>query len=46
MRPPPQDAIYVMLDAARAGDVRKYLAAYTGQMEASLKQAVSESGEE
>ena len=38
-----QDTIYSMLDAARAGDVKKYLAAYTGQMEQSLQQAISES---
>jgi predicted transcriptional regulator len=43
--PKPQDAVYRMLDAARDGDVKKYLTAYTGQMEASLKQAVAESGE-
>ena len=40
--PQPQDAIYAMLDAARAGDVRQYLGSYTGQMEASLKQSLSE----
>ena len=39
----PQDTIYGMLDAARAGDVKKYLAAYSGQMEQSLQQAISES---
>jgi len=44
--PTPQDAIYAMLDAAREGDVPMYLAAYTGQMQASLQQAVAESGEE
>ena len=38
-----QDTIYSMLDAARAGDIKKYLAAYTGQMEQSLQQAISES---
>ena len=38
----PQDTIYGMLDAARAGDVKKYLAAYSGQMEQSLQQAISE----
>jgi len=43
--PKPQDAVYAMLDAAREGDVRKYLSAYTGQMEVSLKQAIAESGE-
>lgn len=39
----PQDAIYAMLDAAREGNVKKYLASYSGQMEASLQQAVKES---
>ncbi len=39
----PQDSIYSMLDAARAGDTKAYLRSYTGQMEASLKQSVSES---
>lgn len=43
--PKPQDAVYRMLDAARDGDVKKYLSAYSGQMEASLKQAIAESGE-
>jgi hypothetical protein len=42
----PQDAIYNMLDAAREGAVGKYLSAYTGQMERSLKQAIAESSEE
>jgi hypothetical protein len=41
--PTPQDAIYAMLDAARSGDVRSYLAAYTGQMAAALEQSVAES---
>ena len=40
--PTPQDAIYGMLDAARAGDVNAYLAAYTGQMEVSLRQSLAE----
>ncbi len=43
--PKPQDAVYAMLDAARAGDVNRYLAQYTGQMETSLREAVAESGE-
>jgi|SRR5271157_4558464 len=43
--PQPQDAIYGMLDAARAGDLKAYLASYTGQMEASLRQSVKETGE-
>ncbi len=40
--PTPQDAIYSMLDAARAGDTSAYMRSYTGQMEASLKQSMSE----
>src|SRR5207247_7649406 len=40
--PSPQDAIYAMLDAARVGDVKTYLAAYTGQMDAALKQSLAE----
>ena len=43
--PTPQDAIYAMLDAARGGDVKTYLASYTGQMEASLKQSIGETTE-
>jgi len=39
----PEDAIYGMLDAARKGDVQKYLAAYSGPMEASLRQSIGES---
>jgi len=47
-RPPstPQDAIYAMLDASRAGDVRAYLANYGGQMRAAIEQSIRESGEE
>ena len=41
----PTDTIYAMLDAARAGDTRGYLALYTGPMEASLKQTMAEKGE-
>jgi hypothetical protein len=37
----PQDAIYAMLNAARAGDIRTYLDSYTGQMQASLRQALA-----
>jgi hypothetical protein len=44
-QPTPQDTIYGMLDAAREGNVKKYLAAYTGQMETSLKEAIAESTE-
>ena len=43
--PTPQDAIYAMLDAARVGDVKNYLASYTGQMETSLKQSIGETTE-
>jgi hypothetical protein len=41
----PQDAIYSMLDSARAGDVKSYLAHYTGPMEAALRQSIAESTE-
>jgi hypothetical protein len=41
----PRDAIYAMLDAARAGDVKAYLAGYTGRMAASLRQSLAETGE-
>lgn len=43
--PTPQDAIYAMLDAGRVGDVKTYMASYTGQMEASLRQSVAETTE-
>jgi hypothetical protein len=39
----PQDAVYAMLDAARSGDVKTYLASYTGQTEAALRRTASES---
>ena len=41
----PQDAIYAMLDAARDGNARAYLASFTGGMETSLRQSLSEQGE-
>ena len=41
--PGPQDAVYSLLDAARAGDVKTYLAQCTGQMEAGVRQSVAES---
>lgn len=41
----PQDTVYRMMDAARDGDVRGYLACYTGPMESSLRQIVKEKGE-
>jgi hypothetical protein len=41
----PQDAIYAMLDAAREGNVRRYLTYYSDQMQASLKQTIAESSD-
>ncbi len=41
--PSPQDAIYGMLDAARTGDLKGYLASYTGRMETALRQSLAES---
>ena len=41
----PQDAIYGMLDAARSGDVKTYLANYSGQMSTALQQSIAESTE-
>lgn len=43
--PTPQDAIYGMLDAARAGDVKSYLGNYTGQMSTALQQSIAETTE-
>jgi hypothetical protein len=40
----PQDTIYAMLEAARAGDSRAYLAQFTGQMQKSLQQVEAEKG--
>jgi hypothetical protein len=42
--PSPQDALYEMLDAAREGNVTVYLNAYTGALEASLRQSAAEQG--
>lgn len=41
--PTPQDSIYAMLDAARAGDVNAYLACYTGQMRTAIEASIRES---
>jgi hypothetical protein len=41
----PEDAIYAMLDAARQGDVKKYLASYSAEMQASLRQSISDSSD-
>lgn len=39
----PQDAVYAMLDAARAGNVQAYLASFSGAQEARLRQSISDS---
>ena len=44
--PVPQNTIYAMLDAAKAGDTEKYMSCYTGQMLSSLQQSVNETGKE
>lgn len=41
----PQDAVHTMLAAAREGNVKVYLAAFTGQMETSLRQMLAETTE-
>jgi hypothetical protein len=41
----PQEVVYAMLDAARNGDVVKYLASHTGEIEQSLERARSESAD-
>ena len=41
----PQDTIYSVLNAARAGDARAYLANYTGPAEAALRETLAESSE-
>ena len=41
----PPDTIYALLNAARAGDVKSYLANYTGGMATELRKSVAESGE-
>src|SRR5262249_29159673 len=38
----PQDAVYAMLDAARPGDVKTYLASYTGPTETALRRTAAE----
>ena len=43
--PTPQDTIYGMLDAARAGDVQAYLGNYSGQMSTALQQSIAETTE-
>ena len=41
----PQDAIYAMLDAAREGNVRRFMSSYSGEMAQSLGQTLREGGE-
>lgn len=41
----PEDAIYNMLDAARNGDVKKYLAAYNPTMQTALRQSIADSSD-
>ncbi len=42
----PQDSVYAMLDAARAGNVAAYLDSYAGSMRKDLEQSVRETGAE
>lgn len=42
----PQDAVYAMLDAARAGDVRSYRESFAGSQAQAVSQALGESTEE
>lgn len=39
--PEPQDTIYAMMNAARAGEVKAYMACYTGPMIASLDRTLA-----
>jgi len=43
--PGPEDAIYGMLDAARAGDTKAYLDAFSGSMHDQLVQVMKENAE-
>jgi hypothetical protein len=42
----PQDTVYAVFEAAREGNVQRYLDGYAGQMAADLRQAVAEKGED
>lgn len=42
----PEDAIYGMLEAARAGDVAAYLGYFADPLQGSIRQAIAESGEQ
>jgi hypothetical protein len=41
----PEDAIYSMLDAARAGDIKAYLNSFSGSMRDQLQQVIKENDE-
>jgi hypothetical protein len=41
----PQDTVYAMLNAARAGNVKGYLATCTGAMESGVRQTLAETSE-
>jgi hypothetical protein len=41
----PEDAVYAMLDAARTGDIKTYLASFSGGMHDQLLQVVKENSE-
>jgi hypothetical protein len=43
--PTPQDAVYAMLEAAKAGDVSGYVASHAGDAERSLRRAMAESAD-
>ena len=43
--PAPQETIYAMFNAAKAGDSGRYLAAYAGQLRSALEQSSRETGE-
>jgi hypothetical protein len=43
--PDPQSSVYAMLNAARAGDVKAYLATYAGSMAEALRQTLAETTE-
>lgn len=42
--PQPQETIYQLMDAARAGDTDRYLGQFTGALEAALRKSVAEQG--
>lgn len=42
----PEDAIYSMLDASRAGNTKAYLDAYTGQLHDQLRQSIADASSE